>query len=421
MISFCKKLWRDKRGNALVIAAAALPLVLGSAGLASDTVEWALWKRQLQRAADSGAIAGGYAKLDGRTVDNCSALGSATYSTPVAYDVQKNNHSGITTTCTATNPPSTGAYTADTNAVRVSLTGSHRLSFSGLFMSATPTITATATATLIDTGSYCVVALNKTSTPGITVGGSATANLGCGAISNSTSTTSSVNPNGGTYSFVASPVASVGGMPSSINGATNLQPYHVPEPDPFAGKYPTDVPNGTTCKGFNQMNYGPQGTKLKAGCYTDFHLSGNKTFVMDPGVYYLDSCDFNVDGGVTLQGTGVTIILTGTNPGSLQINGNSTVQISAQTSGTYDKMLFIQKAGATPSSTVNGTAASNYDGAMYFPSTGVSFTGTAGSMTKCAMVVAYTVDFSGNTNLQNDTSGCTANKQVTAKKISLVE
>ena len=38
MIGFFKKLWRDKRGNALVIAAAALPLVLGSAGLASDTI-----------------------------------------------------------------------------------------------------------------------------------------------------------------------------------------------------------------------------------------------------------------------------------------------------------------------------------------------------------------------------------------------
>ena len=63
MIGFFKKLWRDKRGNALVIAAAALPLVLGSAGLASDTIQWALWKRQLQRAADSAAIAGVYANV----------------------------------------------------------------------------------------------------------------------------------------------------------------------------------------------------------------------------------------------------------------------------------------------------------------------------------------------------------------------
>jgi Flp pilus assembly protein TadG len=61
MIGFLKKLWRDRRGNALVLAGAALPLVIGSAGLATDTIEWALWKRQLQRLADSGAQAGVYA------------------------------------------------------------------------------------------------------------------------------------------------------------------------------------------------------------------------------------------------------------------------------------------------------------------------------------------------------------------------
>jgi len=60
MFGFLKKIWRDKRGNALLIAGAALPLIVGAAGLASDTIQWTLWKRQLQRAADSAAIAGVY-------------------------------------------------------------------------------------------------------------------------------------------------------------------------------------------------------------------------------------------------------------------------------------------------------------------------------------------------------------------------
>ncbi len=94
MIGFFKKLWRDKRGNALVIAAAALPLVLGSAGLASDTIEWALWKRQLQRAADSAAIAGVYAHVQ-----------SASVTDAVNRDLSYNSHVGITTTVSATNPP----------------------------------------------------------------------------------------------------------------------------------------------------------------------------------------------------------------------------------------------------------------------------------------------------------------------------
>src|SRR3954453_24006559 len=68
MIKFFRKLWRDRRGNALVIAGAALPLIIGSAGLASDTIQWVLWKRQLQRTADSAAIAGVYATMQTQTV-----------------------------------------------------------------------------------------------------------------------------------------------------------------------------------------------------------------------------------------------------------------------------------------------------------------------------------------------------------------
>ena len=60
MIKAFKRLWNDKRGNVLIIAGAALPLLIGSAGLATDTIQWTLWKRQLQRAADSAAIAGVY-------------------------------------------------------------------------------------------------------------------------------------------------------------------------------------------------------------------------------------------------------------------------------------------------------------------------------------------------------------------------
>jgi Flp pilus assembly protein TadG len=56
MLKFLSKLWKDKRGNALVVATAFLPVLMGSAGLASDTIQWALWKRELQRAADSAAI-----------------------------------------------------------------------------------------------------------------------------------------------------------------------------------------------------------------------------------------------------------------------------------------------------------------------------------------------------------------------------
>jgi Flp pilus assembly protein TadG len=445
MFSFLKKVWRDRRGNALVIAGAALPLIVGSAGLATDTIEWSLWKRQLQRAADSAALAGARAELDSRAVDDCSTFNSASAdsSKPVAYDIHKNDHSGITTACTASNPPSSGSYKSDGNAVQVSLTGSRALSFSGMFMSSPPSITASATATIVDTGKFCLVTLNKTSTPGITMGGSSSANLGCGAISNSTGT-SSITTNGNAYTFTADPVASVGGMPASITGSTNLEPYHSPEPDPFAGKYSTSIPPGTTCKTFNQNGYTTTTgsgkdkvtvnhlysyeTKPGGGgtCYSDFSPSGNGTYFLDAGTYYLDSTNFNPGGGTTLIGSNVTIILTGTTPGAVTLNGNTTIQLSANPTGAYAKMLFLQAPGATAASTFNGTNSSYFDGAMYFPSTNVTFNGTSGASTQCAMVVSWTATFSGNTNLQNsltrpDGTPCQDNTTVTAKTVALVE
>jgi len=437
MFSFIKNVWRDRRGNALVIAGAALPLVVGSAGLATDTIEWSLWKRQLQRAADSAALAGARAEMDRKAVGTCTNWSSATYASPVGYDVRKNDHSGITTSCVASNPPSSGAYTADAKAVHVVLSGSRALSFSGMFMSSPPTIRASSTATVVDYGKFCLVTLANTTTPGITMGCNSAANLGCGAISNSTGS-SSITTNGNSYTFTADPVASVGNMPSSIIGSTNLQPYHSPEPDPFAGKYPTNIPAGTNCKTFAQNGYttttGSGKNKVtvnhlysyetKSGggtCYSDFAPSGNGTYYLDAGTYYLNSTNFNPGGGITLIGTNVTIILTGTTPGAVTLNGNTTIQLSAAATGTYAKMLFIQAANATAASTINGTNSSSFDGGMYFPNTNVTFNGTSGAMTKCAMVVAWTATFSGTTNLQNDTTGCADNFTVPAKKIALVE
>src|SRR5947209_19872202 len=88
MISFFRRLWKNKRGNVLVIAAASMPLFIGAAGLASDTVQWTLWKRQLQRAADSAAFAGTDAKSMGDTV-------SSAITTDLTNNNQTQNSSGI--------------------------------------------------------------------------------------------------------------------------------------------------------------------------------------------------------------------------------------------------------------------------------------------------------------------------------------
>jgi len=137
-----KRLWKDRRGNVLAITAATLPLVIGAAGLATDTIQWVLWKRQLQRAADSGALAGVHTIVrDEGSRSNVSS--------DVERDQTINNHVGITGTIVVRQPQS-GAYASDPYAVEVVLTVQKTLGFSSLFLSTPPTITATAIASVVD-------------------------------------------------------------------------------------------------------------------------------------------------------------------------------------------------------------------------------------------------------------------------------
>ena len=143
MIEALKRLWHDKRGNALIIAGAAMPLVIGSAGLASDTIQWALWKRQLQRAADSAALAGVYDRIyyNGSTSNVMTAVNT---------DLSRHNH---------TDPALLGMPAVDhpggpnwANPVRVTLNVQRKLNVSSFFMSSPPVITARATAATVATG-----------------------------------------------------------------------------------------------------------------------------------------------------------------------------------------------------------------------------------------------------------------------------
>src|SRR5439155_24981860 len=69
-MSLMRKLLRDRRGNAAIVAAAVLPLLIGAAGLAVDGIQWVLQKRDIQAAADSAAIAGVYGLIGDQNMEN---------------------------------------------------------------------------------------------------------------------------------------------------------------------------------------------------------------------------------------------------------------------------------------------------------------------------------------------------------------
>lgn len=406
MLKFMRSLWTNKRGNALLIGAAALPMLVGSAGLASDSVQWVLWKRQLQRTADSAAIAGVYAKLASQDV-----------TTQVNADVTKNNQTKypLLGAPVITYPANGADYN---NVVAVQLQMQKTLSFTSMFMSSAPIITANATAAGVQTGDYCVVSLENTNTTGITAGGNATVDLGCGMITDSVSLDAAVAF--GSSIVKASPVAAVGGLDQTDNWAvgTTLLPFTIPQQDPFA-----NVPSPTIPSPCNsQISDSPNSTSSPAaGCYKSMSVKGNMTL---SGTYIITG-SIDINSQAVLSCASCTIILTNNSPsntGGITINGGAQLNLTAPTTGTYAGLLFYQDRGASNNNVnkINGNANSTFQGAMYFPNQEVEFTGTAGITYNCIKLVTRRVTFTGNSKIRNNCPANSGVPQITGRHVRLV-
>jgi Flp pilus assembly protein TadG len=410
-----KKLWSNDRGNALIIAGAALPMLVGAAGLATDTIQWALWKRQLQRAADSAALAGVYAKVQNNS--------GQTAAQAVDADLAINNHTGI---------PLMGGFpqvsyptnASWANAVHVELALQKELGFSSLFLSSPPTVGAAATAATIPTGVYCVVSLEPTSTTGIIATGNGSINLGCGMITNSTSMTAAIAT--GSSSVNATPIAAVGSISDSDNwNDAELLPFTVHQEDPFA----TVNPSTAGCPGTAQLKVNANATaSVSPGCYSKIDFDGNVT--MADGVYIIDGGNLTIGAQANVTCNSCTFILTNSDSsptatiGSVTMNGGAELHLTASTSGTYEDMLIYQDRRAASSASavnkVNGNSASLLSGAFYFPNQQLQINGTAGLDFNCAQFVARTVDFSGDGSINNTCPGGYGDDSIMGKHVRLV-
>ena len=233
MLKAFKKLWNDKRGNVLIIGGAALPMLVGSAGLATDTIQWALWKRQLQRAADSAAIAGVYDRVQSGNTEGTSEV--------VNHDLDLNQHTGIGL---LSGYPQV-VFPADagdlTDQVQVTLAVRKPLAFSSMFMSEAPMIRVSATAASTPgTDDYCVVSLEDTTKTGIDASGSSEVIMDCGMITNSLAANAAAA--GGSGTVTATVIAAAGGIQQSNNwNVGKYDPYVPAEDDPYADLAPDDL------------------------------------------------------------------------------------------------------------------------------------------------------------------------------------
>lgn len=418
---FLKRLRSEQRGSALIITALSMPVLIGAAGLAVDTIQWTLWKRQMQRAADSAALAGAYAVGQSKSADT-SARADLVKTADLTYSVAP----------VVQNAPTTGPNAGNAMAVRVILNTTRAMPFSGMFMAKPPEFRVEATAAVITTSPHCLISLENGSDVGITLAGNATATLGCGVATNSRAL--NAIQAGGSSQLRATPITAVGGItPSgSFVGDAKLEPYALRQVDPFANLPNPTLPAPATCSNFPNGN--PNDTIDLTGitggvlCYRG-GMSIKGTVMLPPNtIVYLDGGTLDLGAQAKLTGTGVTFVLTSrtadTNPGSIakvEMNGGAELKLSAPTAGTYNGVLFYQDRRANSGENrINGNSASVIDGAIYLPKQDVLFNGTTGMKTECIQIVTRRITMSGNATITNTCPPSTDKDKFVGSRVRLV-
>jgi len=423
--------WRDQRGAAALIAAIAAPVLLISAAMGVEVSHWATSTLDLQRSADTAALAGGAALARNDTpeqaanaaadVAELSGIAGGTRSWSQANLVLTDNLITVTIT--------NGVHNSADPAVLVAVQGSVPLVFSRLISTATEiTLGARAMAELGP--QPCILTLGGSGN-GVRASGNVTMAMpGCAVYSDSSiSMTGSVTINAA--ALYASGTVGIGSNVSGTGTDPAVQYSGVaPLSDPYASDSavqsalakascaPTQLPavSGNTV------------TLTPNTCYGSIAISGSQTLVFDgAGLYTINgslTATGNSSQNTSIDGAGITIVSTG----ALSISGNfnnGAVTLTAPTvataqNGAIPGILFASDTSVA--SSVVGNAPIPFTGLVYTPNAALSFSGTPTSTSGgCDKVIARSVSMVGNAVLASACSNYNLNSFGILPNNSLVQ
>jgi hypothetical protein len=377
--------WKNREGNIAVMTALLLPVLVGGAGLGIETGYWYYEELRLQQAADAAAYAAALEQRAGSTED---AAQSEAERMAAANGFDADNG--------ALSLASSFSDEDKVHRVEARLTQSIPRLFSAAFSDKPITLKVKATAAYATAKNACILALDKSASPGITFSGNAKAEMdGCVIMSDSLASQSILFD--GNSNVSAPCIIAVGGYVKKGNASfavsqcKSVQTGQPPAGDPYSTiSYPF-------C--YTYLTSG-----VLPGCYNSLTVNANSTVNFSSGTYVIDGGTFRINANAKVTGSGVTFVLL--NGATVDFNGNATIQLSAPTSGDYKGMLFMGSRTSTLGgmSSFNGNASSYLTGVLYFPRQDISYSGNFSGNNGCTQIVANTISWTGNTRFSVDCS-----------------
>jgi hypothetical protein len=425
----------NEAGQVLLIMALAIVVLIGSLALAGDVGYWRYVRRNMQKAADAGAIAGATETIHSGLIDFAAKADTAKNG---FEDGKKGVIVGVY------NPPISGPLSLphgdpyrdrpdSTHYVEVRISQIQPTFFSKIFNFTPPMVSVRAVAYAgLTNGDSCVYVLNPDDNRALNVVGASNVHADCD-ICVASKDPGALTVGGGSPTnpseVIAEGVSIAGGY--VLNGANaKLEPlpgdeaYGARCSNPLVGIKPPEGWQAMPCEKTNYIAH--DNTTLHPGRYCGGIkvLAGVKVPFED-GLYIIDGGDgFNAAAnGTTLIGKNVTFYNTGGGPygdGKITINGNSATDLEAGATG-YEGILFFQDPQNTQPAKFNGNSQTIMLGALYFPTALAEFEGQNDTTVGYTMIVADTLKFDGGAtfHIENDNGGPSSTPPVT--KVVLVE
>ncbi len=414
-----RDLLQNRRGSVAFATVIALVPLIGVVALGAEAGSWYVTKQQAQNAADAAAYSGALKRACEFGSVTCADTQTVEYrgeqfAAQNAFCNEGDSSTYPGTRCAASLPSgisqSVQIEQPAGNQVRATVSQTQPAYLAKLFGLPSVTIGATALAQIDGLAKPpCVLAL----TDPITFQGSPTlTSPTCGIASNSAAA-NGIGFTGNNGIDFDAPSYTVGGCSqtsSSGTACTSVQTYQQTFPDPLDGldaamKALKTANFSKDCKN-DVISY------ETSACY----ISGNVSLSGSlSGTYYFTG-NVKINGSPTISGTATLIFFGGA---TLTITGNPTIQLTAMTSpagpaalasvASLMKGLLIYDGESYSKKGVNisGSSASYFNGTVYVPNTPVTYGGNSSASAPasgCYQVIAYAVNFQGNTKLDN--SGC---------------
>lgn len=428
---------KRERGWVLITGALLSVSLFAFLGLSIDVGLAQISRKRVQMAADNAVIA---ATLELRN-STANAVSAGTFSASLNGFSTANGD-----TVAVNNPPSSGSYQGNSQAVQVSISHTVPTFFMQILSIQNIQVSAKATGRLkgsgASSGGGCIYVMDTSASRAMMLGGGSVLWSNCGLFVNSTDNSAASNDGQGCYAISNGGINIVGhygyiwgtGAPAPPNAVPGSRSS--PCPNDIVNNKAPSVPAGGYNSGKNFSDPGASLTAPTVGSCTytntQVNTSNNHTFqtggqlhpgtycggitlsgqigtiTMQPGLYIMAGGGFQINGGASVTGTGVTIYNTQISGYSYQpfvfTSQGSNAYLTAPTSGTYAGILMFtdRTMTSTNNNQVNGDSNTILQGLIYMPSVPLIISGNGSSMNASSaytLIVAKTLTINGGGTL----------------------